>query len=145
MKNRDIFRITIPGTVVSLVFALYFFKAAAFDLYQIPIYFILLGLTGSLSLGLLLVNRFRDTLYLNLLIYIIFVIVVYGIVNRPRMAAILLLYMLALLAAILFYVRMLVAAAHCRLAGPPFGAGGISRDFLYNGNTDSWLAVCPTN
>ena len=128
MKNRDIIRITILGTVVCLIFSLYFFKAAEFDLYQLHIYFVVMGLAGSVTLALLLANRLRDTLYINILIYIIFVVIVYGVVNKPRMAVILLLYMLGLWAAVWVYVRMFEPRLTAAVISRPLvlaGLGGL--------------------
>lgn len=105
MKNRNIFCIAILGTAVCVIFSFYFYNAADFTLYQIPIYFMVLGLAGSVSLALLLANRFRDTIYVNVLIYILFVIVVYQVYQKPTIAVILFIYMFAVLAAIFCYAR----------------------------------------
>ncbi|MCK5739710.1 hypothetical protein KAH55_11025 [bacterium] len=131
MKNRDIVRITILGTAVCMIFSLYFLNVANFNLHQIWVYFIVLGMAGSATLALLLASRFRDAFFINILIYILFVVVAYGVVKKPMMAIILLLYMIALLTAVFIYVREFEAQLMtARLSRPLVLAGLVGIFFL---------------
>ncbi|MBN2411520.1 hypothetical protein JXQ31_07490 [candidate division KSB1 bacterium] len=103
MKNKKIVWTTIAGTLVCVVFAVLFFGIGFNDLHKPPIYFLILGFAGSLTLALLKQKKLRDVIFINILIYFMFAIV--SSFLRPITAVILLIYFTAMVLAIYFYVQ----------------------------------------
>ncbi len=74
MKNKRVIWTTILGTVVCLVIAALFFGIKFNDFQRAPIYFLILGFAGSVSLALFREKQLRDVIYINIIIYFLFVI-----------------------------------------------------------------------
>ena len=103
MENKKILWTTILGTVVCLAIAIIFFGTAINDLQQPPIYFLILGFAGSLSLALFRLKRVRDVIYINIMIYGLFAIL--SSFLRPITALILLIYYAALIISVFLFVK----------------------------------------
>ncbi|MEE4311898.1 MAG: hypothetical protein V2J62_08490 [candidate division KSB1 bacterium] len=103
MDREKIVWITIAGTCVCIIISIILFGLTFGDVHKPPLYFLVLGFTGSLSLALFEQKRIRDAIYVNVLIYILFAVV--ASILRPVTALILLIYYLSLIVAIYTYVR----------------------------------------
>jgi hypothetical protein len=85
-----------------VLLALLFFGTHLDDFNRPPVYLVVLGFAGSLSLALFQEKRTRDVIYINVLIYFFFAIV--ASMLRPITAVILLVYYTAMLLAVYTYV-----------------------------------------
>ena len=103
MKNKKIIWTTVLGTVICILFAILFFGMKFTDITQPPVYFLILGLAGSLSLALLREQKLRDVIYSNLFIYFLFAIVLAQL--KAITALILLIYYTSMVLAIYIYVK----------------------------------------
>jgi len=104
MENKKILLTTVAGTIFCVLFALIFFGFNFFDFQKPPIYFLVLGIAGSLSLALFKQKRTRDAIFINILVYFLFSLIVVSM-KRPILAVILLIYFTAMVAALYFYVH----------------------------------------
>jgi hypothetical protein len=93
----------LSGTVICLLLGMLFFGLQLTRFDRPPVYFLVLGFAGSLSLALLRQKKVRDVIYINVLIYFMFAIV--ASVLRPITALVLLIYYLAIVLALFVYVR----------------------------------------
>ncbi|MBD3287721.1 hypothetical protein GF337_02855, partial [candidate division KSB1 bacterium] len=103
MESKQILWTTIFGTTACLAIAVLFFGTNISDLQQPPLYILLLGFAGSLSLALFRQKKVRDVIYINIMIYVLFAIVASFL--RPITALILLIYYAALVGAIYFFSK----------------------------------------
>lgn len=117
MNRKKIFWITLAGTMICVTFGVSLFGVYFNDVYKPPLYFLILGFAGSLSLALFEQKRTRDVIYINVLVYILFAIV--ASVLRPVAALILLGYYIMLILAIFAYMRYFdTKISHLILARP---------------------------
>jgi hypothetical protein len=116
MNRHNLVWTTILGTLACCVFALFFFRASFFDVNRPPLYFLLLGFAGSLSLALFKQRRVRDVIYVNLLIYLFFAVLLASVLDLQK-AGILFIYHGCMIVALYVYVAVLersVASAFVR-------------------------------
>lgn len=106
MNSHKLVWTTILGTLICCIFALFFFRASFFDVNRPPIYFLLLGLSGSLSIALLKQQRLRDVIYINLLIYFFFAVLLASVLDLQK-AGILFIYYFCMIAALYVFVVVL--------------------------------------
>lgn len=102
IRRNEIVWTTVFGTVICVVFSVVFFGVSFAATNRPPMYLVVLGFAGSLSLALLRNGRIRDTIYLNILIYFFFAIL--STLLLPKTALIFLLYYFAMLIALYIYV-----------------------------------------
>ena len=103
MRIKSILLTTAVGTGICFILSLLFFGVRFSDVSSPPIYLLFLGFAGSLSLGLFREGQTREVIYLNLLVYLLFVITTLRF--RPVMALIFLLYDAALIFGIYIFFR----------------------------------------
>lgn len=104
MENKRIFLTTIAGTCICVLFALIFFGFKFNDFNRPPVYFLILGAAGSLSLALFKQKRVRDVIYINILVYFLFTAFILSVM-RPITAIILFIYFTAMVFAVYFHVK----------------------------------------
>lgn len=104
MNKKMIIWTTILGTFICTSFALLFFGGHFTDVMRPPIYFLVLGFAGSLSLALFKQKKVRDVLYINVLIYFFFAIFILTVM-RPMTAIILFFYYTAMVLAVYSYSK----------------------------------------
>jgi hypothetical protein len=102
MTTNKVLLTTLYGTITCVLLALLFFGTHLDDFNRPPVYLVVLGFAGSLSLALFQEKRTRDVIYINVLIYFFFAIV--ASMLRPITAVILLVYYTAMLLAVYTYV-----------------------------------------
>ncbi len=103
MKIKKIVWTTIAGTLICVLFAILFFGIRFNDVNKPPIYFLILGFSGSLTLAMLKQKKLRDAIFINILIYFMFAII--SSFLKPITALILLIYFSAMVLAVYFYVK----------------------------------------
>lgn len=103
MENKRILWTALLGTLICIIIAALFFGIKFNDFQSPPIYFLILGFAGSLSLALFREKKVRDVIYVNIIIYILFAIV--SALLRPITALIVFIYYAALIFSVFLFVK----------------------------------------
>lgn len=103
MKNKKIIGTTITGTVICFILGCLFFGLDFNDFMRPPVYFLILGFSGSLTFILFREGRIRDAIYANLIVFALFAFIASA--QRPITALILFIYYSALVLSLYVYVK----------------------------------------